>query len=75
MQVEINLAGPRRMEVGWEDSRVQEVCDSGSPTVHRLFGAGPDSDPTAEMSYLQPASLASFSNPTPHKPRSLILSS
>lgn len=40
------------MEIGREESKVQEMCDGSSPTV-QLFGVGPDSDLTAELSYMQ----------------------
>lgn len=51
--METNLAGPKRLVVGWEDSSPGKMRDGGSPTVHRLLGASPDSDLAAEASHMQ----------------------
>ena len=32
--METNLEGPRRVEIGWEDSRMQKMCDKWLSTVH-----------------------------------------
>lgn len=51
--METNLADLRRMEIGQEGFRVHELYDSDSPIIHRLFRAGPDSDPMVGPSHMQ----------------------
>ena len=66
--MEINLADPKRMDIRMRRLWIQEVC---IVALLQSFGAGLDSDLTVEPSNMLLCLIASHSNPTPCKIRTL----